>query len=312
MPSGKTRWLVLALVLLFVVALAAYLFDPDSRLKGLLGGDPWYHGRPATAWHDDLATDDENTRSLTAEQLKDPEAIPVLVHLLKSDGPAEPRWRAADVLGQIGPPARAAGPALVGALNDPDPTVRTVALQAIGKLAPDVPGAVPALVELFPDVEAIRTVARFKAAGAGAVPRLTELLKHPDAAVRWNAGRTLGKIGEPAKSAIPGLVAQLASDPVPLVREHAAEALGDIGPAAASAIPELAKALADPEWKVRRDAVRALGQMGPAAKGVLAKVQALKADPEKGVKEAAGRAERLIDPSLAKGTPGHEPPEEKD
>jgi HEAT repeat protein len=307
---SKTLRIVLGLVGLLLAAGALfYLFDPDARLKGALRGDPWYDGRPATAWHDDLAGPDEITQSLAAQKLRDPAAIPVLEHLLKSDGPAAPRWYAADVLGQIGTPARAAGPALVAALHDPNPTVRRVAVQSVGKLAPDVPGAVPALVELFPDVEAVRAIAEFKAAGADAVPKLIVLLDDPDPAVRRNTCRTLGRIGEAAKAAVPALTTRL-TDPDPPVREYAAKALGWIGPPAASAIPELVKQLADPEPVAREGAVQALGDLGPAAKGELAKVQALKADPDKRVQAAAARAERLIDPSLSKGTPGRDPKRE--
>jgi HEAT repeat protein len=306
----KPLRIVLGLVgLLLVAAALFYLFDPDARLEGALRGDPWYDGRPATAWHDDLAGRDEITRSLAAQKLRDPAAIPVLEHLLKSDGPAAPRWHAADVLGQIGEPARAAGAALVAALRDPHPTVRKVAVQSISKLAPDVPGAVPALVELFPEEEAVRAVAEFGPAGADAVPELIALLDHPDPAVRRNACRTLGRIGEAAKSAVPALTARL-SDPEPPVREYAAKALGWIGPPAASAIPALVKQLADPEPAARVGAVQALGDLGPAAKGDLAKVQALKADPDKTVQAAAERAERLIDPRLSKGTPGRDPKRE--
>ena len=298
-------------ILLAVVAvlLAAgglfYLFDPDARLQGTLRGDPWYAGRPATAWQTDLADPDANTRSLAAEKLRDPAAVPVLEHLLTTAGSAKARWHAADVLGQIGKPARAAAPALVAALKDPDPTVRSVAVRSVSKLAPDVPGAVPALFDLFPDVGAIRAVSEFGPAAADAVPRLTTLLDDPDPMVRRNACRTLGRIGDAAKPAIPALTARLA-DTDPPVRQYAARALGWIGPAAAPVIPELVKQLTDPEAVAREGAVLALGDLGSAAKGELAKVQALKNDPDKGVQAAAGRAERLIDPNLSKGTPGRD------
>ncbi len=297
------RVIVVVLGLLIVAVVLFSLFDPDARLAGALRGDPWFRGRPATAWRNDLASSDENTRALAAEQLKDGAAVPVLEALLKSGGPPEPRWRAADVLGQIGPPARPAGPALVAALSDPDPTLRDVAVRSVGKLAPDVPGAVPKLVELFPDVEAIRAVAQFRGAAAEAVPRLTELLTHENPRVRLNAARTLGKIGEPSTPAVPALVGRMASDQDADVREHAAEALGDIGPAAAAAIPDLVKALADKAPNVRRDAVGALGHMGPAAKAALPQVQTLKTDPDAEVRAAAERAEQRI---TRQGNPGRE------
>lgn len=297
--------IILFLVVLLLGVGAFYLFDPDGQLKGRIHGEPFFAGRAASAWHADLSADDENTRALAAEKLKDgkAEAVPVLQWLLKVEGPAEPRWRAADALGQIGVAARPAGPELIAALKDSDSHVRSVAAKSLGELAPDVPGAVEALVELFPDPQVIRVVSRFHQEGAPAVPRLIELLTHPDVTVRWNASRTLGKIGEPSMPAVPAILKHM-TDPDPIIREHAAEALGDIGPAAAATIPDLVKLLTDPEWKVRRDTVRALGQMGPVAKPVLVQVQAMKSDPNDEVKAYATKAEALIDPTLDKRTEG--------
>lgn len=297
--------IVLLLVVLLLGAGGFYLFDPDAQLKGRVRGEPFFAGRAASAWYADLRADDENTRALAAQKLTDgkTDSLPVLIWVLKAEGAAEPRWRAADALGQIGVAARPAGPDLIAALKDTDSHVRSVAAKSLGELAPDVPGAVEALVELFPDPQVIRVVSRFRQNGAPAVPRLIELLTHPDVTVRWNAARTLGKIGEPSMPAVPAILKHM-TDPDPIIREHAAEALGDIGPAAAATIPDLVKLLADPEWKVRRDAVRSLGQMGAAAKPVLAQVQAMKSDPNDEVKAYATRAEALIDPSLDKRTEG--------
>ncbi len=302
---ARSIGLLLLLVVVLSVGAAYYFLDPDAQWKGSLRGEPFFAERAASAWHAVLSADDENSRALAAEKLKDgkADALPVLTWLLRSTGPAEPRWRAADALGQIGVAARPTGPDLIAALKDSDPHVRSVAAKSLGELAPDVPGAVEALIELFPDPQVIRVVARFRQSGAPAVPRLIELLTHPDVTVRWNAARTLGKIGEPSMPAVPAILKHM-TDPDPIIREHAAEALGDIGPAAAATIPELVKLLSDPEWKVRRDAVRALGQMGAAAKPVLAQVQALKSDPNDEVKAYATKAEALIDPSLDKRTEG--------
>jgi hypothetical protein len=220
--------------------------------------------------------------------------------LLKHAAESEVKWRAADALKQMGKDAAPAGADLVAALADADPLVRDVAAQAIGQLAPDVPGAVPALVKLFPDKTAVRAVSTFKAAGAEAVPHLLPLIKDTklDVPTRRQAIRTLGKIGEPAKAAVPDLIALTDSDPEAGIQEQAAEALGDIGPnAAAEGIPCLVRALKHPVARNRRDAVRSLGQMGAAAKAHLAEVKALTADPDNDVKDAAKKSVRQIDPS---------------
>src|SRR5439155_21218482 len=124
----------------------------------------------------------------------------------------------------------------------------------------------------FPDKSAVRAVSSFKQAGAEAVPKLLPLLtdKSLDAAARRQVIRTVGKIGEPAKEAVPALISITDTDPDAGLQEQAAEALGDIGPnAAAAGIPVLVKSLKHPVARVRRDAVRSLGQMGAAAKDAL-------------------------------------------
>ena len=307
-------WVVLGLAVLAAAGAAAWAFDPDARLRGWAGGDPFYRGRAGTAWRHDLAGPDEVKATAARDALAagKAEAVPVCVWVVTTAPEPAARVRAVEALAAMGPDADrgevnketpTGSAALIAALADPDPLVRGAAARAVGERTPDAGTAVPALVKLFPDVDAVRAVSKYKAAGGPAVPKLTELLRHDDAAVRWQAGRTLGKIGVPALPALPELARQMASDPDALVREHAAEALGDIGPAAAAAVPDLAKALKDPAFKVRRDAVRSLGQMGPAAKGALTDVQALLTDPEEIVRTAAATSARQIDPTAKVDAP---------
>lgn len=298
--TRRGKWIAVGLVLLVAGGVAFVLLDPDARLRGWVAGEPFYRGRAATAWRHDLRQPDEAAAVAARDALAagKAEAVPVCVWLLEHATEPEVRWRAADALRLIGKPdAAAAGPVLVKALDDPDPLVRGAVVQAIGALAPGVPEAVPALVRLFPDVQAIGAVANFGLAGAEAIPRLVELLRHPDSKVRWNAARTLGKIGELTPPEVQELVAVMGADPDALVREHCAESLGQIGPKAVVAVPALVKALSDPEPKVRRDAVRSLGQLGPAAKAALADVKARTKDENERVREAAAVAVRQIDPA---------------
>src|SRR3954447_6351230 len=67
------------------------------------------------------------------------------------------RLEAAAALDRMGPRAKAAVPALAGALKDADVHVRKMAALALGDIGPDAGGAVPALVEALRDEsEAVR------------------------------------------------------------------------------------------------------------------------------------------------------------
>jgi HEAT repeat protein len=205
----------------------------------------------------------------------------------------------------MGEAAKPAGDALLKALDDPDPLVRGVAFQAVEALAPDLPdGALPRLIGHFPDLEAIRSVARYGARAKEAIPRLIELIENEDHRVRFQAVRALGKIGAEAIPQTPKFLHLMQSDPNDKVREISAEVLGQLGPPVASAypqaVPALAKALKDSAYNVRRDAVRSLGQLGPAAKSVLGDVKAATKDQNEKVREAAERSVRQIEGSEKK------------
>jgi HEAT repeat protein len=58
------------------------------------------------------------------------------------------RYRAAMALGEIGPAARSAVPALIGALKN-DADHRPLIAQSLGRIGPDARAAVPALIDLF-------------------------------------------------------------------------------------------------------------------------------------------------------------------
>jgi len=119
-------------------------------------------------------------------------------------------------------------PALIAALKDNDPQVRTVAAKTLGALGPDAQEAVPALAELLSTedvIPAARALASIGFSAREAVPALIKLLNNKEGDVRWNAARALGDIGPEAKAAVPKLIERLA-DPDAGVREHAAEALG--------------------------------------------------------------------------------------
>jgi HEAT repeat protein len=298
------RRLILGLVVgLALIAVGVWL-EPTGVVLGWMNGEAFYQNRPARYWGRALTSSDPATQAQTHQALKDGgrSAVPVLVEILQQNDNAEGRWKAADLLGRLGPDAREAQPALAAltaALNDADSHVRNVAATALASIGPAGPDAIPLLQELLatPDcLPALRALARYGPDAAPALGKILVQLNHKgDSEIRWNAARTLAKIGPAAKEAAPRLVAAM-KDPEPLVREHAAEALGEIGLDAKETIPALVEALKDPDARVRRDAVRSLEQMGSAAKPVLSSIRPLLQDKDEKVRKAAHTSLQQIDP----------------
>jgi HEAT repeat protein len=225
---------------------------------------------------------------------------------------------AAEALGEIGPDAVEAAPALVAALEDPEVHVRFRAAEALGNIGPAAVEAVPALVTALKDQDTL-LVAPSAAQALGkigpdaieAVPVLLATLEDPGihSAIRFEAARALGNIGADAAVAGPALVSVL-RDPNASVRLCAAEALGKIGPDAVEAVPPLVAALEDPDLDVRCNAARALGNIGPdAAMAGPALVNLLK-EPVERVRSSAAEALGKIGPDAAEARPAREGPDE--
>jgi HEAT repeat protein len=150
-----------------------------------------------------------------------PAAVPALEQAIEAGGKREGRHVAVVVLGQIGPPAKAAVPALVAALKDPEPLTREAAAEALGRIGPAAHEAIPALQQAarqwapreslmgiyveHPALDAAEALARIDPQAA--VPLLDLLITeatgdHPAVA----AIRILGEMGPLAKRAVPSLL----------------------------------------------------------------------------------------------------------
>jgi len=243
-----------------------------------------------------------------------PRIVPALVNALHANQAAQ-REAAADVLGRLGPPARAAVPALIDALQDKSSAVALMAARALAQVdstrssaavklladSLDVPGAALALAHIGPearaavpnlvaalrprqktaDQELIRFHAHLALARIGqpAVPALIEALKEKREGVAPLAGEALGWILPPPKEAVPALRAALQKD-----RTHAAiyaRALGQLGPVARAAVPDLTELLSDAAS--RAEAAVALVGIDPdqAKKAVPPLIEDLQGDDEK-------------------------------
>jgi HEAT repeat protein len=111
--------------------------------------------------------------------------VPSLMDTLTNDPSPSVRQAAANALGYVGPEARVAAPALFRATKDTDSRVRTLAFEALGRILPDPQRTIPVLV-------------------AG----LDDLCLNVEEA----AAIGLGEYGPEARAAVPALVAMLATN----------------------------------------------------------------------------------------------------
>ena len=175
-----------------------------------------------------------------------PEAVEPLIRALRDRDP-KVRGGAARALETLGARAKAAVPALIAALTDPEP--------------PDDPK--PPRGPSFDDWQREGEprpsgyYAALCAIGPPAVPVLLERLNAPDRQARVVALRALGFLGDDAKSSVPRLIALLRD---PDLRGEAASALGGIG--ARDAIPALLARLKDLDPGFRACAAETLGRIG--------------------------------------------------
>jgi HEAT repeat protein len=154
---------------------------------------------------------------------------------------------------------------LLLALKSSDWIVRMHAAQALGRVKSA--DTVEVLIPLLQDkVKAVREEAAtaLAAVGDAAIPCLVRALQHEDWLVRLHAVESLGKARSP--HAVEPLLSVLFNDRDSAVREDAVRALGEIGDA--GAVDHLCAALREPG--LRTLAVEALGHIGnPSAVPVL-------------------------------------------
>ena len=262
--------------------------------------------------------------------------VPALIGML-GDKHREVRRAAATGLGDIGQADEPVLKALIATLGkDPDSAVRVDAAQALGQLGPKAKSAVPALLRALKDGHVQRHAAEaLGRIGRSAINPLIDLaVGGKSEAVRIGAIQSLGKLGPLAKPAVPVLlkclrdkvadvrnataralpeikpvekevVAALAStlnDKDVYVRTAAAGALGDVGPAAGSAVPSLLTALKDEDWGVVQSAAIALGEIGVSEPSVISGLsRALKnraAHVQMAAAEALGKMPRAAAPAV--------------
>ncbi|MCE9546481.1 MAG: HEAT repeat domain-containing protein [Planctomycetia bacterium] len=198
-------------------------------------------------------------------------SVAELADTLLTDKEPEVRRRAAYALGQQGPSAAAAVPALIKALDDRHLEVSWYAADALGRIGPAAAPAVEPLVKAMESPEndqelrrnAARALGRIGKPARAAMPALTRALTSNDALYRVAAAAALWRIDQQA-TALDALAGELkpAGGEGPFA---AAGELANFGPAAAPAINQLVVALGSADEDLQRAAIDALGQIGPAA-----------------------------------------------
>ena len=197
-----------------------------------------------------------------------PAAVPRLVDALKFE---KLRGQVAYILGQMGPAAAPATPALAELLAGKDDNAALEAAVALANIGPGAKDAVPALIEALrrpdnPNSYAMAyALGKIGPAAASAEPALSDLLKSSDRKLALASAWALVQI-EPASAEVAGktlpvLTAGLGAK-LALARRGAAEARGRLGPLAKEAIPALKKAMNDEDAAVRSAVADALKSIG--------------------------------------------------
>jgi HEAT repeat protein len=217
-----------------------------------------------------------------------PSVLSALSKSLLEDGNSWVQVQAALALGNLGAGARAAGGALLRAVQTGEESVREQALRAMARIQP--PESEAAFLAGLNDASAvIRMVASagwIKAAEIteDAIPPLVEALRDPEVKVRSNAAQALGRLEVLPADAIP-LLMTCAGDASDSLRVSAALALKRAPAGIAS--ETMRTLLADSNGRVRLIAASALLSSDPSHAEAGAALQTALSDPDQRIRKAA-------------------------
>jgi HEAT repeat protein len=235
-------------------------------------------------------------RSL-ADLHPDPETVlPAIVEAL-GGGDRESVNHALAALASLGEPAV---PAMIVALKQEE--LRPALASILGHLGPPAKAAAPALVEIVKTDKSVRTrcealIALGAINAAEAVPVAIACLNDPHEKICYSACYALGRLGPKAIASKFELQKKL-SDPDEFIALAAAWALSQIDPlcsqVAEKSVPLLIKGLSDSEPRVRREAAAALRNIGPLAKDAIPALKMATNDKDEPVRDMAAAALKAI------------------
>jgi HEAT repeat protein len=178
--------------------------------------------------------------------------------------------RASVALGQIGPEATEAAPALISALKNSNANVSVAAAAALRRIGQGGKETVPVLIAALNDRDgfirqcAAETLGEFGQEAKEAEPALIAALNDRDAWVRRAVLKAIMKINPADERAVPVIIEKL-EDEDESVREYAAKALANFKSAVELTVPALANALVDPAGTVTIQVIFTLSDLGPPA-----------------------------------------------
>ena len=216
-----------------------------------------------------------------------PALVPTLTDFLRNRDRSV-RFHAAQLLGRIGPEAKAAIPDLIALLKEPiggssyqDPA--RGAARALGQMSPGRE-AIAVLIEVISPEKIEANLAALQKAPQALKVDLVRLDLIRESLRITSAIEGLGDIGPPAIAAVPALIAayNMSMDRHSMAQTAIPAALGRIAPnsaAAPDAVAILNRALDSRDTLARNGAVEALGQFGIDAALAIPRLRALKDDP---------------------------------
>ena len=126
--------------------------------------------------------------------------------------------------------------------------LRNQVVKQLGQIGPLAKLALPALVLLLKDQHVTTSVQQaIQQISTNLIDDLTQLLEAEESEIRIQAPSALGQIGAEAKPAIHRLIDAL-DDEIPEVRSNSAKALGQIGYAGPEVVSALSLLIGDSSW----------------------------------------------------------------
>lgn len=249
-----------------------------------------------------IQSDDPHVRSAAARALidldPDPEISRPLVEKALENADEEV---VAAMLGAMADLGARAVPRLIKGLEFEK--TRPYAVYILGEIGPEAEPAVPALVELIDDEnpevqrEVMFALAKIGPGAKAAVPKLIETLQECEGPVCFGACYALGSIGADAVDAKPVLRKALNGEDDSLCL-FSAWALAHIDPGCTEtcgeSVPVLAKGLEDESAQFRVQAASALQCLGPLAKPAAGALKKALQDEDEQVRQAAAEALKAI------------------